>query len=200
MNRAQRLRQGLSLPKHTKFAVEHTARLLFAIIILGFHVDIIRFRADDILVYSIVLVTFTILTCTYYIVRLCASTATHNIKISLAIHLFMSLFWLADTGLVVMLVMDWEELDPTAHLKTFVARIVLGAFECLLWLMPIADLALAVVDKRKNMSTDEHIQLPRRYATASRPTPTTPTQRAEPWDDMVSPPPQRIFQPLLPEN
>ena len=35
MNRIQRYRQDLSLPKHTKFAVEHTARLLFAIIILG---------------------------------------------------------------------------------------------------------------------------------------------------------------------
>ena len=41
----------------------------------------------------------------------------------------MSLLWLADTGLIVMLVMDWEELDPTAHLKTFVARVVIGALE-----------------------------------------------------------------------
>ncbi|RYN31103.1 hypothetical protein AA0119_g4706 [Alternaria tenuissima] len=111
----------------------------------------------------------------------------------------MSLFWLADTGLIVMLVMDWEELDPTAHLKTFVARVVIGALECLLWLMPMASLTLAVVDKREHMSIDEQIPLPR-YATASRPTPITPTQRAEPWDDMVSPPPQRVFQPLLPEN
>jgi hypothetical protein len=53
----------------------------------------------------------------------------HNIKISLAVHLFMILFWLADSALVVMLVTDWEELDPTAHFKTFVARIVTGAFE-----------------------------------------------------------------------
>ncbi|RII23751.1 hypothetical protein CUC08_Gglean012575 [Alternaria sp. MG1] len=127
--------------------------------------------------------------CTYYIVDLCASTTTHNFKISLAIHLFMSLLWLADTGLIVMLVMDWEELDPTAHLKTFVARVVIGALECLLWLMPMASLTLAVVDKREHMSIDEQIPLPR-YATASRPTPITPTQRAEPWDDM----------PLLPEN
>jgi hypothetical protein len=67
--------------------------------------------------------------CTYYLVHLYASTTTHNFKISLAIHLFMSLFWLADTGLVIMLVMDCEELDPTAHLKTFVARVVIGAFE-----------------------------------------------------------------------
>jgi hypothetical protein len=56
MNRAQRCRQGISLPRHTKFAIEHTARLLLAIIILGLDVDIIRFRADNILVYSIVLV------------------------------------------------------------------------------------------------------------------------------------------------
>ncbi|CAN9322501.1 unnamed protein product [Alternaria alternata] len=124
----------------------------------------------------------------------------HNIKISLAVHLFMILFWLADSALVVMLVTGWEELDPTAHFKTFVARIVTGAFECLLWLMPVADLALAVFDKTEHMSTDEQIPLPRISATASRPTPITPTQRAEPWDDMVSPPTQRVFQTLLPEN
>ncbi|RYN31307.1 hypothetical protein AA0112_g6496 [Alternaria arborescens] len=112
----------------------------------------------------------------------------------------MSLFWLADSGLVVVLATHWERLDPTVHFKTFVARIVMGAFECLLWLMPIADLALAVVDKREHMSTDEQIPLPGTYATASRPTPITPTQRAEPWDYMVSPPPQRVFRPLLPEN
>jgi hypothetical protein len=80
-----------------------------------------------------------------------------------------------------------------------VCRFIL-THESLFWLMPIADLALAVVDKREHMSTDEQIPLPRSYATTSRPTPTTPTQRAEPWDDMVSPPPKRVFQPLLPEN
>jgi hypothetical protein len=41
----------------------------------------------------------------------------------------MSLFWLADSGLVVLLVTHWEGLDPTVHFKTFVARIVMGAFE-----------------------------------------------------------------------
>jgi hypothetical protein len=80
-----------------------------------------------------------------------------------------------------------------------VCRFIL-THESLLWLMPIADLALAVVDKREHMPTDEQIPLPETYATASRPTPITPTQRAEPWDDMVSPPPQRGFQPLLPET
>lgn len=83
----------------------------------------------------------------------------------------------------------------TAH---DVCRAIL-THESLLWLMPMASLTLAVVDKREHMSIDEQIPLPR-YATASRPTPITPTQRAEPWDDMVSPPPQRVFQPLLPEN
>jgi hypothetical protein len=56
MNRAQRCRQVLLLPKHTAFAVKHTALLLLAIIILGLDVHIIHFRADNILVYSIVLV------------------------------------------------------------------------------------------------------------------------------------------------
>lgn len=56
MNRAQRYRQRLSLPKHTRFVVEHTARLLLAIIILGLDIDLIRFHVDKILVYSIVLV------------------------------------------------------------------------------------------------------------------------------------------------
>ncbi|CAN9277831.1 unnamed protein product [Alternaria alternata] len=200
MNKIQRYRQDLSLPKHTKFAVEHTARLLFTIIILGLDAHIIQSPADNILVYSIALAAFTILTCTYYIVRLCTSTTTHNIKISLAIHLFMSFFWLVDTALIVVLISQWGEVDPTAHVKTFVVRVVMGAFECLLWLMPMAGLVLAVVDKREHMSTDEQIPLPRSYATTSRPTPITPTQRAEPWDDMVSPPPKRVFQPLLPEN
>ena len=63
MNRIQRYRQDLSLPKHTKFAVEHTALLLLAIIILGLDVHIIHFRADNILVYSIVLVRNETLFC-----------------------------------------------------------------------------------------------------------------------------------------
>ena len=67
--------------------------------------------------------------CTYYIVDLCASTTTHNIKISLAIHLFMSFFWLVDTALIVVLISQWGEVDPTAHVKTFVVRVVIGAFE-----------------------------------------------------------------------
>jgi hypothetical protein len=63
MDRAQRYHQGLSLPKHTKFAVEHTALLLLAIIILGLDVYIIHFHADNILVYSIVLVRNETLFC-----------------------------------------------------------------------------------------------------------------------------------------
>ncbi|KAH8639387.1 hypothetical protein IG631_07157 [Alternaria alternata] len=51
--------------------------------------------------------------------------------------------------------------------------------------MPMVNITLAVVNKREHMSIDGQIPLPR-YATASRPTPMTPTQRAEPWDDMVA--------------
>ena len=56
MDRAQRYHQGLSLP-------EHTALLLLAIIILGLDVYIIHFHADNILVYSIVLVRNETLFC-----------------------------------------------------------------------------------------------------------------------------------------
>jgi hypothetical protein len=41
----------------------------------------------------------------------------------------MSFFWLVDTALIVVLISQWGEVDPTAHVKTFVVRVVIGAFE-----------------------------------------------------------------------
>ncbi|KAG9187740.1 hypothetical protein G6011_05611 [Alternaria panax] len=200
MSGAPIYRQVFSPQKHTKSVAKHAARLPFAIIILGLNAHIVRFCADNVLMYSIVITIITILTRTYSIVRLYVSTTTKNVEVSLGIHLFMSLFWLVDIGFILMLVSQWRELDSVAHFKMLVARVTIGAFEFLLWFIPMAELILAVVDKREHMSSDEHIPMPQMHATATGPIPITPTQRVEQWDSSTDESHRKGPQPLLPES
>jgi hypothetical protein len=50
-------------------------------------------------------------------------------KISLGIHIFMSLLWLVDIGFIMMLVSQWYEVDPLAHFDVSLARAAIGALE-----------------------------------------------------------------------
>jgi hypothetical protein len=56
MSAATRCRHVLSSLENRKLLAKHAAQLLFAIIILGLNANMFQSRADDVLVYSIILV------------------------------------------------------------------------------------------------------------------------------------------------
>ena len=86
-------------------------QILFAVVILGFDAYGIKYIAYNALIFSLVTCLCTMAACAYLIVSQTLIPKMYNLYVSLALHVWLLIFWLVDLGLVANLAAMWGRGD-----------------------------------------------------------------------------------------